>query len=297
MSVKKKETSNAESFVSNEEKQKTCFVIMPIADHPDYEPSHFNRVYEYLIKPACVKAGYLPIRADDSKASHMIMFDILKKIMDCDMAICDLSSKNANVFYELGLRQAFNKKTILITDGRDKAPFDIAGFRYVTYSPSLRVDTVKIEIESINQMLIETESMPEDDVNSIVKLLKIKPAHVETLQLNENESVIFNMMNKLQNQIEILADNIQPPVNYTASRNRINKSSYLSIAKSPTSLKFIDMLEQFRGHIGDFIFKLDDRLIGKLHETHDDFYLFITKDGRLTSVSNDPETLARVTAA
>lgn len=59
--------------------QKTCFIIMPIADHPSYENGHFNRVYEYLIKPACENAGYKAIRADDSKASHMIMFDILKK--------------------------------------------------------------------------------------------------------------------------------------------------------------------------------------------------------------------------
>lgn len=105
----KSETVNIET-----DNDKTCFIIMPIADHPDYEAGHFNRVYEYLIKPACIKAGYHPYRADDSKASHMIMFDILKKIMDCDMAICDLSSKNANVFYELGLRQAFNKKLSLL---------------------------------------------------------------------------------------------------------------------------------------------------------------------------------------
>lgn len=197
-----KSKSDETDAQSKEKKIKTCFIIMPIADHPDYDPGHFNRVYEYLIKPACMKAGYEPYRADDSKASHMIMFDILKKIMDCDMAICDLSSKNANVFYELGLRQAFNKKTILITDGRDKPPFDIAGFRYVPYTSTLRVDSVNSEIDMICEMLHETENAPEDDVNSIVKLLKIKPANVETVNLNESESIIFNMFNKLQTQIE-----------------------------------------------------------------------------------------------
>lgn len=34
---------------------KTCFVIMPTSDHPDYAPGHFKRVYEYIIKPACKK--------------------------------------------------------------------------------------------------------------------------------------------------------------------------------------------------------------------------------------------------
>lgn len=111
-----KTSNKAVSDADSDEKPqkiKTCFIIMPIADHDSYDKGHFDRVYEYLIKPACNKAGYTPIRADDSKASNMIMFDILKKIMECDMAICDLSSKNANVFYELGLRQAFNKKPFL----------------------------------------------------------------------------------------------------------------------------------------------------------------------------------------
>lgn len=221
MTTKKNSVNPQEMQNEKDQKLRTCFVIMPIADHPEYEKDHFNRVYEYLIKPACIKAGYQPYRADDSKASHMIMFDILKKIMDCDMAICDLSSKNANVFYELGLRQAFNKKTILITDGRDKAPFDISGFRYVPYTPSLRVDSVEREISSISEMLIETEAAPEDDVNSIVKLLKIKPAHVEPVELNSSESMLFNLITKLQDKIDALA----PPKNYKYLRN----NKYLTV--------------------------------------------------------------------
>ena len=150
------------------------------------------------------------------------------------MAICDLSSKNANVFYELGLRQAFNKKTILITDGRDKAPFDISGFRYVPYSPSLRVDSVEREISSISEMLIETEAAPEDDVNSIVKLLKIKPAHVEPVELNSSESMLFNLITKLQDKI----DGLTPPkplTYYTNSKyaNDENHSSQSSPAYIP----------------------------------------------------------------
>ncbi|WP_072161391.1 hypothetical protein [Morganella morganii] len=184
--------------------QKTCFIIMPIADHPSYENGHFNRVYEYLIKPACENAGYKAIRADDSKASHMIMFDILKKIVQCDMAICDLSTKNANVFYELGLRQAFNKKTILITDGKEKAPFDISGFRYVQYSPALRVDQCVQDINKITDMLNETTTASENDVNSIVKLLEIEPAKIYPKALNTEDSLLFNLVISIEERLNRL---------------------------------------------------------------------------------------------
>lgn len=263
---------------------KTCFVIMPIADHPDYEPGHFNRVYEYLIKPACIQAGYEPKRADDSKASHMIMFDILKKIMDCDMAICDLSSKNANVFYELGLRQAFNKKTILITDGRDKPPFDIAGFRYVGYSPSLRVDSVKIEIDLIEEMLTETSSAPDDDVNSIVKLLEIKPAHVDTVELDKNDSVIFNMFNQLQNKIENLAE--------AQSRSLLENESYyrkpgVAVGKSAImdNLTLHELRELAPERVPIERFNYNGKYVGKLLDYNNGTYRFQTDNGLRYEIS------------
>ncbi|EHZ6871898.1 hypothetical protein K6N86_001586 [Providencia rettgeri] len=196
-------------------KEKTCFIIMPIADHPDYEKGHFKRVYDYLIKPACEAAGYKAIRADDSKASHLIMFDILKSIVECDMAICDLTTKNANVFYELGLRQAFNKKTILITDGKEKAPFDIAGFRYVQYSSTLRIDETTTDINNIKNMLNETKNAPESDVNSIVKLLEMEPAKIDKKDLNTEESILFKMLISMNDRLDKLAENknILPDVN------------------------------------------------------------------------------------
>ncbi|EGM6182711.1 hypothetical protein I0E66_002114 [Salmonella enterica] len=203
MSTSQKKITRNNDEVPQEavEKEKTCFAIMPIADHPDYDNGHFGRVYNHLIKPTCEKAGFKVVRADDAKASHMIMFDILKNIVECDMAICDLSSKNANVFYELGLRQAFNKKTILITDGRTNTPFDITGFRYVKYDHTLRVDSVMNDIDEIAAMLMETDEATEDDVNSIVKLLKIQPANVEHLQLNEKDSLIFEMIKRLDEKM------------------------------------------------------------------------------------------------
>lgn len=97
MSEKSKEA------IKDEKPQKTCFVIMPISDVDGYEKGHFGRVYEYLIKPACEAAGYKVDRADDTSKTNMIIVDILQKAVKYDMAICDISSRNANVFYELVL--------------------------------------------------------------------------------------------------------------------------------------------------------------------------------------------------
>lgn len=49
-----------------EKEKPVCFVIMPISDVHGYESGHFGRVYEHILKPAIVAAGYIPIRADDT---------------------------------------------------------------------------------------------------------------------------------------------------------------------------------------------------------------------------------------
>ncbi|WP_410756666.1 hypothetical protein [Citrobacter youngae] len=275
-------------------KPKTCFVMMPIADHPDYEPGHFNRVYQYLIKPACIKAGYQPIRADDNKASNMIMFDILKKIVECDMAICDLSSRNANVFYELGLRQAFNKKTILITDNLLPAPFDISAFRYVPYSHTLRVDTVDREIPGIVSMLKETENQPADDVNSIIKLLQIQPSKVESIDLNKEESVIYGMLLNLQKQIS--------EINSPKASSLRNYHRYFSNQKATSEeridfsgLSFTTIRNAFPEHLFNIAFKYDDYDIGFVEHMNEQIIRF-NNDGEYFEFPVEEQTLDRIHA-
>lgn len=133
--------------------EKKCFVIMPISDSDNYPSGHFGRVYEFIIKPACIKAGFKPVRADEILTTNYIALDIIKHIISSEMAICDLSGRNPNVLYELGVRQAFNLPVTLIKDTGTPRIFDIQGFRDVEYDENLRIDTVQGEIDAICEVL------------------------------------------------------------------------------------------------------------------------------------------------
>lgn len=184
-----------------EKEQKTCFVIMPISDVDGYEKGHFDRVYKYLIKPACEAAGYKVDRADDTSKANMIIVDILQKAVKYDMAICDISSRNANVFYELGLRQAFNMKTVLIKDKKTVMPFDISSIRTLSYSETLRIDEVEKGRAEIKKALEETEKADSDNINSLISLLAINKAEMPKQQnLSVDTSIILNAINDLKNR-------------------------------------------------------------------------------------------------
>lgn len=185
-----------------EKKEKTCFVIMPIADMEGYDTGHFSRVYHHLIKPACEKSGFKAIRADDVGASNYIIIDILRKILDSDMVLCDLSGRNPNVLYELGIRQAFNLPTILIKDIKTNKIFDIQGLRYTEYNQTLRVDDVFRDIDLVSQALTETEGIKSTDVNSLIQLLAVKPAtRPSNVEISTDTTVILDAIKDLSRRV------------------------------------------------------------------------------------------------
>lgn len=179
-------------------KNKSCFIIMPISDNPNYPTGHFKRVYEYIIRPACETAGFTPIRADEVAATNYIALDIVKRIIEADLAICDLSSQNPNVLYELGVRQAFNKPVVLIKDNNTKRIFDIQGFRDVEYDSNLRIDNVDIAKDMLSNAITSTYENKEMEINSLITMLGIKPAEVtESTKLSVESELILQQLDSI----------------------------------------------------------------------------------------------------
>ncbi|GJM43500.1 MAG: hypothetical protein DHS20C21_03420 [Gemmatimonadota bacterium] len=194
-----------------EPKQPPCFVIMPISDEPGYDKGHFGRVYEHLIKPACKVAGYQAVRADDTTKTNYIMIEILRRTLDSPLVLCDLSGRNPNVMYELGLRQAFNKPVVLIKDGRTEKVFDIQGLRFLEYDETLRVDAVRKDSEKLVTFLKETAEGGRQDVNSIVDLLAIRAATLPTSpELSQETGLILSHLESLASRMSALEDAQKP---------------------------------------------------------------------------------------
>jgi hypothetical protein len=193
-------------MADGEPTKSTCFIIMPISDVEGYDSGHFGRVYEFIIKPACKAAGFKPIRADEVQVTNYIVVDILRKILDADMVVCDLSARNSNVLYELGIRQAFNRPVTLIRDSRTPRIFDIQGLRDLEYDESLRIDKITSAVESLTNLLKNTSQLSEGDVNSIIQLLGVKPAQVSSVEDSKDTSLVLNAISDISKRMSRLED-------------------------------------------------------------------------------------------
>ena len=93
-----------------------CFVLMPFGSKPDSTggpPLDFDRIYGEAIEPAIRDAGLRPVRADREVVGGIIHKPMFERLLLCDFAVADLTTANANVFYELGVRHATRPRTTL----------------------------------------------------------------------------------------------------------------------------------------------------------------------------------------
>ena len=113
-----------------------CFVLMPFGKKTDAAGKliNFDAVYQDFIAPAIAEAGLEPIRADEEIAGGIIHKPMFERLILCDYAVADLSTANANVFYELGVRHAVKPfSTVLIFSEADRLPFDVRPLRGLPY--------------------------------------------------------------------------------------------------------------------------------------------------------------------
>ena len=107
----------------------TCFVMQPFA-----QP--LGGYYEKIYAPAIEKAGLRPVRADtEIFGTGKIMDQVWEGISAAKVLVAELTGRNPNVFYELGLAHALEKPVVLVcADGRDDVPFDLQHIRVIYYS-------------------------------------------------------------------------------------------------------------------------------------------------------------------
>jgi tetratricopeptide (TPR) repeat protein len=113
-----------------------CFVLMPFGKKPDAAGTtiDFDRVYSEIIQPAVVEAGLEPLRADEEMNGGIIHKPMYERLILCEYAVADLTTANANVFYELGLRHAVRRwSTVMIFANGERLPFDVALLRALPY--------------------------------------------------------------------------------------------------------------------------------------------------------------------
>lgn len=188
------------------QKKKKCGIIMPISSHSDYPNDHWKDVLNILAE-AIEETDFEPRLVSDDVAIGLIHDRIVTNIYNDDIIVCDVSSKNPNVMFELGLRLAFDKPTIIIKDELTGYSFDTGVIEHITYPSSLRFnDIVNFKNDLIKRInATYKKSQDEKDYSPFLKSFgkKIIPASIEQTEIPEGK-YILEQLNFMRQEIRSL---------------------------------------------------------------------------------------------
>ncbi|HGW4197075.1 TPA: hypothetical protein ACNH0M_001121 [Morganella morganii] len=106
-------------------KPKSVFILTPFNDRylNDYK----------AIEQACINIGISVSRGDEERINGDILSYIVSQICSSQLIIANISGRNPNVFYELGIAQALGKPVIIVSKGAKDIPFDLKNRQVIIY--------------------------------------------------------------------------------------------------------------------------------------------------------------------
>lgn len=191
MSNKVKEDQLVEG-VGNKDPKK-CGIVMPIASMEGYPESHWKDV-KRILSSAIDDAGFearIVSEADDIGVIHQ---RIVQNLYDNPMIVCDISGRNPNVMFELGLRLAFDKPTIIVKDDITQYSFDTSVIQHLTYPKDLRYHDIENFKRELKEKIENTSAIYEKDPSNYSTFLKnfgsFKVPQIDEKTLPVNEYII-----------------------------------------------------------------------------------------------------------
>lgn len=115
-----------------EDKSKKAFIVTPVGASAEVRRAT-DGLIRSVLKPVLEEYGYEAVASHQEDDLGSISLKIIKHLLEDDLVIVNLSTLNANVMYELGIRHATGKPVILISDSDTTLPFDTKDQRTIFY--------------------------------------------------------------------------------------------------------------------------------------------------------------------
>ena len=125
-----------------------CFVVMPFGQ-PLSDEVHAT------IRRACEARGVRPVRGDDIFTPTDILEDIWQGINGSDFIVADITGRNPNVLYELGIAHTLGKPVLILTQSADDVPIDLGTRRMLIYGDAVEGGLDQKLDQGIREVLTE----------------------------------------------------------------------------------------------------------------------------------------------
>ena len=179
---------------------KLCFVIGPMGDEGSDIRAHFDLLLQKIIEPVLAMYDNFQIeRPDRMPHPGLIDAQIINRLFEADIVIADLSNRNPNVFYEIGIRHVLQRSIIHMHKSGEMIPFDISLYRSIPFSfqgPS----TIKKARDSLHDAIESVLSPDFESINPVTHARR-RPFYVSSRTAVE-EKLLFDALLHVEHRLK-----------------------------------------------------------------------------------------------
>ena len=179
-----------------------CGLVMPISDTPNCPESHWRDVKAIFVD--ALKSKFETELVSEEPEVNIIHSKIVNNLHDNPLVVVDISELNANVMFELGLRLAFDKPTVLVKDDKTEWKFDISPLETLEYPRDLRHSTIlNFKKELANKALASHKKREEEGEAYSCYLQhfkKIERKSIPTEQVGDME-LLLSKLNAIEHAV------------------------------------------------------------------------------------------------
>lgn len=180
--------------------KKICGIVMPISSIDGCNEAHWADVLE-IMSEAIIDAGFEPNLVSNADEVGVIHKRIIQNLHDNPIVVCDVSGKNPNVMFELGMRLAFDKPTIIIKDNQTSFMFDTSSIEHLEYPRDLRFSKINEFKSKLSSKLLATYTRATTD-ESYTTFLKhfgeFKIAKIDKTEVSGQEFILDELRSMRQ---------------------------------------------------------------------------------------------------
>ena len=186
------ENYQVKTISESEKSPKCCGLIMPISGISDsrYTEEHWEKV-KNILERAVRNANLEPRLVSDSDPTAIIQAKIVNNLYYDDIVVCDVSSKNPNVMFELGMRLAFDKPVVIVKDDQTNYVFDIGPIQHIVYPISLSFHEIEVFMEKLTNKIKYTynNKNKRGELSFLNNFGKLEPQNLTSKNIDASEFI------------------------------------------------------------------------------------------------------------
>ncbi len=185
----------AEDKKQDESKKPCCGIIMPISSIDGCDEQHWVEVMN-IISESIEDSGFYAKLVSYADEATVIQKTIIQNLYENPIVVCDVSGKNPNVMFELGMRLAFDKPTIIIKDYQTSYSFDTSPIEHLEYPRDLRFSKIVVFKKELKDKIKATYKRSNEDPSYTAFLKhfgKITAAKIDSTELSKEDFIIAEL--------------------------------------------------------------------------------------------------------